>query len=145
MRFEQYLVALVIASLVLFIGFSIFASNIANYNIENADSGKFNGTYAGLDEVFEQQKELEDDIRGDGVTEANTEDSMFRGAFKAISGLWSSVRIGGEVVNTIAQESNVGEENSTDMVNKIVGTFMVIIGLLLLASMVYLVFRFMPR
>jgi len=145
MRFEQYLIALLMASLILFIGFAIFGSNITNYELENANTGKFNGTYDKLEEVFEQQKDLEEDIRGDGVTEENTEDSMFRGAFKAISGLWTSVQIGGEVTNIVAKESNIADESNTGIVSRITGTFLVILALLLLASMVYLVFRFKPK
>ena len=70
---------------------------------------------------------------------------MFRGAFKAISGLWSSVRLGGQITNSIARESNIADDRDTKLVNTIVSTFLVILGILLLASMVYLVFRFMPR
>jgi len=145
MRFEQYLIALVMGSLVLFIGFALFGSAITNYNIENSDTDKFNGTYDKLEEVFDTQKDLETNIRGDGVTEDNTEDSMFKGAFKAITSLWGSIRIGGEVTNVIVSEANIADETNTQIIPRIVGTFLVVLGILLLASMVYLVFRFMPR
>ena len=56
MRFEQYLIALAMGSLVLLIGLAVFGSNIVTYNIQNSDTDKFDGTYNNITQIFRGAK-----------------------------------------------------------------------------------------
>lgn len=145
MRFEQFLIGMLIFGLFVFIGFSLFGSAIVKYDIQDADQDKFSGTHQHMRDIFEQQKDMEQDIRGESVSEDSVEDSMFKGAFKAMKGLWTSTQIMGNITNDIVKESNLADDESSTVITRIASVIMVIVGLLLLSSLVYLVFRFMPR
>ena len=145
MRLDSFLVGLLMMGIFVSVGFALFVSHIESYDIENANDSVFAGTHGQLVQVFQEEVGVKEGLLGGDVEDEDTESSMFRGGFKAIRGVFSSVGIAGNVSQTIVKQTAYGDEQGTGIVDKIFKSLMVLVAVLFSFTVIAYIFRFQPK
>lgn len=146
MRIEQYLIAALLAGLCIFIGLSSWIAHVSAYDLTDANSALFNETYIQLQGGRNTQKDsLEPNLIGQDVQDSGAEDFAIAGGYRAIQSAYSSTKLVGNVSDQIILQAGLSDNYNSSLWPTIKSTFMVIIGILFLASILYMIFKFQPR
>ena len=140
LRLENYFLAFMIFTLMIVAGMGIVTNVNKNYNLTIGTESEFNTTYRRANETFEDTYStasgMQSDVYGAPISEDTTENSMFKGAFKAIR---NSMGIFGIVTAVITDIGGALGIPGVFM-SIAIAAFLIILAM----ALIYLVFRFRP-
>lgn len=134
---DKYLVGFAIFSLVAITFVLVMMSFNENYSDVDIDHSAFTSAFNLSDELYNNSEGIRDATLGKEISETDTPDSMFAGAFAAVRFLRDSFRFVGNIADAIF---NVIPIPSVFKV-----FLMTIVSIMVIFALVYLVFRFQTR
>ena len=145
MRFDYLLIGIILFSFTILGGVMMindFNENYVQTSITNltVDNSSFGSVYNEIDSMYNlsssaKEKTLEGDISGG----TESWESMTRGAYSAVTLISSTYRIMTLIPNAISREIGLGENNIA------VKVLFVCFSIALIFSLIYMIFRFIPR
>ena len=135
MEIDKFIIGILVFTAII-IGGSLIIGNLndnyafAGTNISTSD---FGGVYDTTEEVYNMSTEMKTAVLGGEVTEGTTEDSMFKGVYKALRFIPKSFQLVGDIINATATKIGIPQ-------------FFVVLALAALAisiifSIIYILFR----
>lgn len=136
MRFELFVISVLLALLFLIGGIAIIEESYNAYDITPTDSMIKNVTLYKAD-LKNKSTTLKDSLSSNPISTDTAENSLFAGGFISITQIWGYTKIVGNLLSSVA--------TSLGIPGYVVDIFMIIIMISLIFSIIYMIFRFMPR
>jgi hypothetical protein len=135
MELDKFIIGLLIFVAVIVGGVMIIGDLNSNYGFAgtNISTSDFGGVYDATDEIYNLSEDMKGSVLGGEVTEGTTEDSMFKGVYKALRFITSSFKVVGDIMNAMATKLGIP-------------TFFIVLAMAALSitiifSIIYIVFR----
>lgn len=135
MEIDKFIIGLLVFTAIVVGGALMIGDFNTNYafagtNISTSDFGE---VYDTTDEVYNLSNDMKESVLGGDVTEGTTEDSMFKGVYKALRFIPTSFQLVGDIINATATKIGIPP-------------FFVVLALAALAisiifSIIYILFR----
>lgn len=145
MKLDMYFWGLLITGFALFVGASLFLSFYDNYGMPNVEAGYFNSTLSELNSIRGEQKDVESSIISGQSSDDDIDILMAKKSFPALRGLYSSVNITGNILNSIGKKSAFGDEQGSGIIPAFINTLVIGLGVMFVMTVIFLIFRFQPR
>ena len=136
MRFEYFIIGLFIASMFLIGGTLLINEQINTYGIEMNDSIFVNITKE-AESIYDVQNDSKSLLMDNPMSDEDSESGLFAGGYKVMKKTWDYFSIPGRLISAVTKAIGVPTWISN--------IFMLMMGIAVLFSIVYVVFRFMPR
>ena len=140
LRLENYFIAFIVFTLVIFAGVGLITDVNNSYNISIGQESSFNTTYSRAatiyNDTYQTSASMKTKVADADISEDTTENSMFKGAFSAIRSSVGMFGIVGGLVNDIGGVLGI----PSVFINLAIASFLIIVTM----SLIYLVFRFKP-
>ena len=135
MELDKFIIGILVFTAIIVGGSLIIADINSNYGFAgtNINTDDFGGVYDTTNQVYNLSGDMKAAVLGGEVIEGTTEDSMFKGVYKAIRFITGSFKIAGDIINAISQKLGIP-------------SFFIVLGLAALSisiifSIIYIVFR----
>ena len=105
MELDKFIIGLLVFTAVVLSGVLLIGdvnSNYGEFMEENLSTDEFTAVYDSTDEVYNMSVDMKGSVLGGEVDEDATEDSMFKGVYKALKFVASSFSIVGDIIEAIA-------------------------------------------
>lgn len=135
MELDKFIIGLLVFTAIIVGGTLIIGNLNENYAFvgTNISTDDFGDVYDTTDEIYNLSSDMKASVLGGEVTEGTTEDSMFKGIYKALRFITSSFKLVGDIINAMASKLGIP-------------SFFVVLALAALAisiifSIIYIIFR----
>jgi len=136
MRVEHMVASLLIGSLILVVGIGTMTDLSTNYGTDMGEE-YFGDIEGNITEVFRLVNNTKDQASKPDITAGNAEDSLFSKGFDAFSNVWAYLNLINPLINSVAKAIGIPVI--------FIQVFWTILMITLSLTIVYLIFRFMPR
>lgn len=136
MRVEHMVASLLIGSLILVVGIGTMTDLSTNYGTDMGEE-YFGDIEGNITEVFRLVNNTKDQASKPDITAGNAEDSLFSKGFDAFSKVWAYLNLINPLINSVAKAIGIPVI--------FIQVFWTILMITLSLTIVYLIFRFMPR
>ena len=135
MEIDKFIIGLLVFTAIVVGGTLIIGNLNTNYAFAGANisTDDFSDVYDTTDEIYNMSNDMKGSVLGGEVTEGTTEDSMFKGVYKALRFVLASFKLVGDIINATATKLGIPK-------------FFVVLALAALAisiifSIIYILFR----
>ncbi len=136
MRFDIFIISVLLASLMLIGGTMFINENVDTYNITITNEMFINITNR-TNEIFDDMNTMKGDLEPEGISSDSALDNLISGAYNAVTKIWQSVDLVGDLVKVTGKALGVPPV--------IMDVFLIIILISILFAIIYMIFRFQPR
>jgi len=136
MRIDIFIVSLFLAVLFLIGGTMIIDENMDTYNVTVINK-LFENVSVEADRIYNDSKDSKDEFITDPVDQDETENNLFIKGWNVVTNVWQYFTTAGKLVYAVGQAMGIPPI--------FMDIFLSIIMVLAIFSLVYLIFRFMPR
>lgn len=136
MKLDEFMVGIVIFSVIIFAGVLIIADINTTYPTANMDTSEWNETYNQIDEMYELSGAQKNKTFGAELTDTEAWETSVKGSYSTIRLIRGTFRMTGAIMNNLAHDLGIPRPFV------VAGTVVMLI--MIFMSVVYLVFRFKP-
>lgn len=140
MRFDYVIIGFVIISVFVLGGTMMMHdmnTNYANLNISNISDSDFGTVYNTIDEMYNQTEESKVKTLNGEISDQTSWESMTKGSYSAIRLMAGSFGLFTDITNAIAAKIGIP--------NFLVKAAFIVFTVLLIFSIIFMIFRFIPR
>jgi len=135
MRLDYLMVSLVVFSVIVIAGVSMVNDMNTSYNL-SMDTSDFEDTYDTIDEMYNISQDTKDKTLDSDISDTDSWESMTKGSYSAIRMLSSTFELFGNILNEISIKLGIP--------SYFVMFALIVLTILIVMSIVYLIFHFMP-
>lgn len=135
MEIPKFLIGILVFTAIV-LGFTLIIGDLNNSYQgvgANVSTSDFGDVYDTTDELYNISNDMKNSVLGGDVDEDSTEDSMFKGAYKAVRFTRESFGLVGDIINSIA--------NVLPIPAPFVALALTAIVILVIFAFIYLIFR----
>ena len=136
MRFDHFVIGLFLAAMFLIGGTLLITEQTIKYDIPLNDT-IFVNISKESEAIYSVQNSSKDLLSDNPVSDTDSESGLFSGGYKVVTKMWDYFAIPGRLLAAVGL--------SIGIPSWILNIFMLMMGVSILFSIVYLIFRFMPR